>query len=373
MATPNKPLKNITVLDFSRLLPGPFCSKILVDLGSSVIKIEDVGRGDYIHLFPPHIFDGESQMGVALNKGKKRMVLDFSSTEGRLVIQKLVEKADVLLESYRPGVMCKKGLGASQVHAWNPNLLYCSLTGFGQKSEKSGMAGHDLNFLAESGFLSFLFGGKTSETKVPQFQLADMVGGGLFSALQIVSALHSSQKELCLDMGMVPNLAYLTQSLGVEQNSSFLTGEMARYRLYETSDEKQVALAALEDKFWHKFCEVTEKEHLKDAGWDVQSNKQAVMELTKLFKERKQKEWGIMGKNYDICLSMVQEDFQGPENYMQEVSCDSQVENFSQIDVFGKKMKQSYKKAGEDTEMILSSLGYSVDQVEELRRQGVLG
>ena len=210
------PLKGIQILDFSRLVPGPFCTKILSDFGATVIKIEDLFKGDYLSQWGSRIGNKESLLDVYFNKNKKRLALDCFSAEGLKVIYDLVKKSDVFIESSRPGILAKKGLGSPKLHQINSKLIYVSLTGYGKDKKRSQKAGHDINFMATSGILSHFIpepsqvSSKKAELSMPKYPLADFVGGGLFSAMMIMVQLtNPDRKNIKCDVSMVEALAYL--------------------------------------------------------------------------------------------------------------------------------------------------------------------
>jgi len=180
-------LAGITVVDLSRLLPGPYCSMVLADLGADVIKVEEPGRGDYLRDFPPKA-NKEGAMYLAINRNKKSMTLNLKTEQGREILFELVRKADVLLEGYRPGVMKKLGLGYSDLEEVNPRLVYCSISGYGQGGPLEHRAGHDINYLALAGILGFT-GTREGVPSIPGVQVADVGGGAMPAVVSILAAL----------------------------------------------------------------------------------------------------------------------------------------------------------------------------------------
>ncbi|HEY2745091.1 MAG TPA: CaiB/BaiF CoA-transferase family protein, partial [Polyangia bacterium] len=146
------PLKGVRVLDLSRLIPGPFCTLILSDLGASVDKLEDPHVGDYLRVFPP-MKNGLSGRFNAINRDKRSICLDLKKPEARDALLKLVEKYDVVVESFRPGVMDRLGVGWAALSARNPKLVLCSISGYGQTGPLKDKAGHDLNYISLAGVL----------------------------------------------------------------------------------------------------------------------------------------------------------------------------------------------------------------------------
>lgn len=374
MSSPLKPLKNIKVLDFTRLIPGPFCTKILSDLGAEVFKIEDLQQGDYINAFAPHVFGGESVLNVYFNKNKKRLKLDFKSDAGREVILKLVKKADVVVESFRPGVMKSIGLDFAKLKKINPKIVYAAITGFGQEGALADRAGHDLNFLAVSGVLALY-------DKVPQYQLGDFVAGGLMAAFVIQSALmerSATRQGRYLDVNMTEGLGFLTQHLNFSAHGAELgviQGVLARYQIYTTSDGKRVALAAFEEKFWQKFCDLLHKPDWKTAGHEPARNASLIQELRREFATRTAAEWRKFAEEHDVCLTMESDKADLRKLGLLkpvEIACDGEKLKFEETPLFGSAPKQSYARAGHHTMAVLKSLGFTAKQLADLKKQGVI-
>ncbi len=260
------PLDGMTVLDFSTLLPGPLASLLLAEAGAEVIKVERPGAGDEMRLYPPKIGD-ESAMFALLNRGKRSIALDLKSEAQRARLDPYLDRADVLIEQFRPGVMDRFGLGYGELSARFPRLIYCSITGFGQTSPKAGMAGHDLIYIAETGILS-LSSGPAADPVVPPALVADIAGGAYPAVMNILMALEMRRgggTGCHLDISMTDNMFPLAwwalaqrSVMGAAPGNadSLLSGGGPRYRLYPTSDGRIVAAAPIEQRFWENFCEV---------------------------------------------------------------------------------------------------------------------
>ena len=374
MALFSKPLKNIKVLDFTRLIPGPFCTKILSDLGADVIKIEDLNRGDYVNAFAPHVFGKESVLNVYFNKNKKRFKLDCKNPAGQDVILKLVKKADVLVESFRPGVMKTMGLDYAKLKKINSKLVYASITGFGQDGALAHKAGHDLNFLAVSGLM-------TLHDKVPQYQLGDFVAGGFMATFAIQSALMErarTRQGRYLDVSMTEGLSFLAQHLHFSAHAvelGAIQGVLARYQIYVTSDGKRVALAAFEEKFWQKFCDLLHRPDWKTAGHEPARNASLIQELRREFATRTANEWRKFAEEHDVCLTM--ESDKGDLRRLGllksvEVACEGEKLKFEETSLFGGAPKQSYARSGQHNVTILKSFGFTAKQIADLKKQGVI-
>lgn len=308
-----QPLQGIKVLDLTRLLPGPFASLVLADLGAQVDKLEDAQGGDYIRHMPPMV-GAESALFLALNRNKRSVVLDLKRPAAREAFRSLVKGYDVVFEQFRPGVLDKLGLSHASLLAENPRLVVCALTGYGQDGPLAKRAGHDLNYLARAGLLGFQ-GPAGGPPQVPGVQLAD-VSGGLWSVLGILGALYERERT---GQGQVVDVAMVETSLGFATlgyaaslagqaalpGGDALTGGIAPYRTYATKDGKAMTLAALEPKFWLGFCAAVGLE--PDMGALMPGPHQAELQarVAALFAERTRDEWVQFASERDVCLEPV--------------------------------------------------------------------
>jgi len=312
------PLEGVTVLDLSRLLPGGFCSCLLSDFGADVIKVEDTGAGDYVRWAQPRYEGAEASAGgalfLALNRGKRSIRIDLKSERGAEVLLALVRCADVLLESFRPGVMDRLGVGYELLRRENPGLVYCSITGYGQDGPYRDVAGHDMNYLALGGML-----GLTGERDGPPIQaagqIADIGGGALMGAVGILIALRERDRSgegQFVDCSMFDGaLSWLglvaAELLATGQppvrGELPLAGRFNCYRPYECADG-WVALGALEPKFWKAWCDGVERPDLLANGFDSPGSEShdAVCEI---FAGRTRDEWTRFADAHDCCLEPV--------------------------------------------------------------------
>ncbi|HEX2571180.1 MAG TPA: CaiB/BaiF CoA-transferase family protein [Polyangia bacterium] len=263
MKPPPAPLRGLRVLDLSRLLPGPFCTLILSDLGAAVDKLEDPHVGDYVRVFPPTLM-GLSGRFIALNRDKRSLCLDLKRAEGRETFLRLVRGYDVLVESFRPGVLDRLGLGYAALSAVNPRLVLCSISGYGQNGPYRDRAGHDLNYIGLAGLLG-LTGPRDGAPVMPGVQIADIAGGGLWGAVGILAALYDAQRTgqgRQVDVSMCEGaLSLLLPDLGnydvsgtpPRRSTEMLNGALACYGVYRTSDGRYLSVGALEPKFWLAF------------------------------------------------------------------------------------------------------------------------
>jgi crotonobetainyl-CoA:carnitine CoA-transferase CaiB-like acyl-CoA transferase len=261
MSKAMQPLSGLLVLDFTTLLPGPLATLLLAEAGAEVIKIERPGGEDMRHYEPR--FDGESAMFALLNRGKTSLVLDLKNAADRDRLMPLLTRADVLVEQFRPGVMARLGLRYDAAKAINPKLVYCSITGYGQKGPRADEAGHDLNYIGHTGLLA-LNPGPPDRPVVPPALIADIAGGTLPAVMNILLALRQrdqSGQGCHLDIAMTDAMfTFASHALVLGHAGTFpgmggarLSGGSPRYQLYPTRDGKLVCCAALEQRFWEPF------------------------------------------------------------------------------------------------------------------------
>ncbi|MCG6902470.1 MAG: CoA transferase [Rhodobacter sp.] len=260
-----RPLDGLVVLDFTTLLPGPMASLLLAEAGAEVIKVERPGTGDEMRAYPPEK-GGESALFALLNRGKDSLTVDLKSPEDRARLVPFLDRADVVIEQFRPGVMARLGLGYEDLSQTYPGLIYCSITGFGQTGPKAQVAGHDLNYIAQTGLLALSIGPPEAPV-VPPALIADLAGGAYPAMMNILLALElrrQSGRGTHLDISMTDNMFPLAwwalgqrAATGVAPGNgdNLLTGGAARYRLYPASDGQILAAAPIEQRFWVNFCE----------------------------------------------------------------------------------------------------------------------
>lgn len=272
-----QPLDGLLVLDFSTLLPGPLASLLLAEAGARVVKIERPDHGDEMRTYEPKIGKSSANF-VMLNRGKQSIKIDLKAPDAIARLEPLIKRADVLIEQFRPGVMDRLGLGYNDIRQLNPQIIYCSITGWGQSGPKKDIAAHDLNYMAESGILG-LARNQEGAPMLPPILAADIAGGSYPAIINILLALR--QRDLTgvgsyLDIAMAENLftfAYwgLGEGLGCGQwpigGKGLVTGSTPRYQIYRTADGRYLAAAPLEDKFWANFCEIIElPEEMRSVG-----------------------------------------------------------------------------------------------------------
>lgn len=233
------------ILDLSRLLPGPFATLCLQGLGAEVVKVEDPNGGDYLRHFPPTLH-GTGAWFAALNRGKRSVAIDLKSGEGNAKVRALLGGSDVLVESFRPGVMTRLGLDPDELCREFPGLVVASLTGWGQTGPLASLPGHDIGFLSLAGMLG-------NDPRVPRMQWGDLAAGGLVAALRILAAHHAG-KGGWLDIAMLDGLVGLQQTqfaqlVGGAPPDEMLTGGFPVYGVYRCADGGWISLGALEPQF----------------------------------------------------------------------------------------------------------------------------
>jgi alpha-methylacyl-CoA racemase len=373
-------------LDLSRLLPGPYCSRILADLGFEVIKVEPPGGGDWSRHVPPLDPErGEALLFGALNRGKKSLTLNLKVPEGRAIFLQLVDTADVLLETFRPGVMARLGLDYEGLAERNPRLVYCSLSGYGQTGPYCARAGHDLNYQGLAGLLD-LTGWRDQPPGMPGAQVADL-GGALWAAVGILAALLAREQTgrgQRVDGSLLGcALAYLSLPLSrylggqpMQRGASALNGGLICYNVYQTGDGRYVTLSALEPNFWAAFCSAAGCQELLDQQFaPALPGEPAYDQLCALFRTRSREEWGQALADVDACCEPV---------YQVGEALDSPQVQALGILAGGRflpPIRLSEREApepgtapalGEDAAAILAELGYDAREVTSLRERGVV-
>lgn len=313
----HKSLEGIRVLDLSRLLPGPFLTMVLADMGADVVKIEAPVIGDYMRQLPP--MKGKmSGRFLSVNRDKRSLVLNLKDDKGRDAFMRLVETADVVVESFRPGVMRKLGIDFEALKARNEKIILCSISGYGQSGPYEKRAGHDLNYIALAGVLA-MGGPRNGKPMMPGTQIADLAGGGLWGATAILGALVGRERNggQHLDISMTEgSLALLAAEIGnldcvatpPTRGAETLNGALACYGVYETKDKKFIAVGALEPKFWMAFNNAIGRKG--DMGEVIApQDKQAVIreEISELLREKTREQWSEIFAAHDCCTEAVLE------------------------------------------------------------------
>jgi crotonobetainyl-CoA:carnitine CoA-transferase CaiB-like acyl-CoA transferase len=393
------PLEGLTVLDLSRLLPGGFCSLLLADFGADVIKVEDTGMGDYIRWAPPY-YEGaadtaKSALFLSLNRGKRSVRLNLKSDGGREALLRLAGDADVLLESFRPGVLDRLGVGYERLREANPRLVYCAISGYGQDGPNRDRSGHDMNYLGLNGLL-----GLTGEADGPPVQaagqIADLGGGALMAAVGILVALRERERSgqgQMVDASMFDGSLSWLAMLAAEAFASGraprrgelgLAGRYNCYRPYACADG-YVTLGALEPKFWQAWCEGVDRPDLLEHAFDAPDSESHAA-VAAIFRERTRDEWRAFASEHDCCLEPVL----GLDEALASelVAAREMVVELTQpgadrpVRLLGVPIKLTRTpgdasrrpgpELGEHTDEILSAAGYTPDELATLHASGAI-
>ncbi len=317
----DKPLAGITILDLTRLLPGPLASMHLADMGATVIKIEDKGAGDYARTMS-HVRHELSQLFIAVNRGKTMLQLDLKNPADHAQFLHMVESADVVIEGFRPGVMDRLGLGWDVLKQKNPRLVMCAISGYGQDGPLALQAGHDINYIAYAGMLAQNCDAD-GRPVLPNLQIGDLLGGAQSAVQGLLAALLAARisgQGRFVDVAMtdgvfahniMPLLAVNQSGKTAEPARDFLTGGLPCYNIYRTSDARYMAVGALELKFWQTCCDYLQRPDLKQHHWSLGQviggdDAMAIKaELDSIFAQRSLQEWITHFADADCCVTPI--------------------------------------------------------------------
>ena len=392
------PLSGVKILDLSRLLPGPFCTMLLADMGADVVKVEDPVGGDYLRWAPPLMADMSASFH-ALNRNKKSITLNLKHPRGASLFLELVKKFDVVLEQFRPGVMDRLGVGYDITRKANRRIVHCSLSGYGATGPYRDRAGHDINYMAIAGAAS-LTGPKGGPPVVPAVQVGDIGGGALLAAVGILAALHHRDRTgegQLVDVSMTDGiLAWLTHAAAVyfaegstpepRPGETRLSGVNLCYRIYETKEGRHVTMGALEPKFWEAFCRAVGKPHLIPLQYVEGPEQDApAREIEDLFRSRTLPEWTEFCADKDLMIEPVLtfgEAFSHPQAVARGMVIEVDDPRTGPQRQIGFPVKFSTTPGeirttapglGQHTEEVLvAELGYDRDTIAELREEKVI-
>jgi len=376
-------LDGITVIDLSRLLPGPYCSMILADHGARVIAIEDkrfLADGLFFNL---------------INRNKEHMSLNLKTEKGLEIFYRLIEKADVLLEGFRPGVVDRLGVGYESVKQANPKIVYCSITGYGQNGPFRDRVGHDVNYLSYAGVLD-LIGEKDHPPAIPGVQIADIAGGGMNAAIGILLALlargntgQGQYIDISMTDGMVgflPAALFFRQLTGEEPKRAdgLLSHRYACYNTYETADGRYLSIGAVENRFWKQLCDTLEIAEYGPLQYDDQRREEILQYMRKTFKQKTLDEWDAILADLDICWGIIQstkEVLEDPLFLERETVVEIEGQDGQKSKTLGVTVKLSETPGtirtppvgfGQSTAAILKEFGYSPEEIKQLEVNKVI-
>jgi len=391
------PLSDLRVLDLSRLLPGGFCSLMLADFGAEVLKVEDTGMGDYVRWAPPH-YEGadesaRSSLYLALNRGKRSIRINLKEEAGREVLLRLAREYDVLLESFRPGVLDRLGVGYERLREENPRLVYCAISGYGQDGPYRDRSGHDMNYLGLIGMLG-LTGERDGAPVQSSGQIADLGGGALMAAFGIMAALRerdSSGEGQLVDVSMADGALswmamvagrYFCDGVAPGRGELELAGSLVCYRPYACRDG-HVTLGALEPKFWSAWCRGVGREDLVEKQFEAPGS-ETHAEVERIFMERDRDEWQAFASEHDCCLEPVlglDEALNSELVRAREMVVELDQPGAGTVRQLGVPVKLSRTPGGvqgpgpalgEHTDDVLAAAGYSADEVAQLKDSGAV-
>jgi alpha-methylacyl-CoA racemase len=394
------PLGDVRVLDLTRLLPGGFCSLLLADLGADVVKVEDTGMGDYVRWAPPFYGSEEQQelgtrsaLYLALNRGKRSIRVDLKSRGGREAFLRLAGEYDVVLESYRPGVLDKLGCGYEALREANPRLVYGAITGYGQTGPNTQRAGHDMNYLGLTGLLD-MTGEPQGRPIQSAGQIADLGGGALMAAFGVLAALRERERsgegqlvDVSMTDGALAWLAMVAAALLCDgrvpgRGDGQLNGGFLCYYPYEAADG-WVTCGALEPKFWRAFCEGVGREDLIEAQFQPPGS-DAGRKVADVFRSRTRDEWRAFNDEHDAMIEPIlglDEALASELVRQREMVVELEQPELGPVRLLGLPIKLSRTPGdatrpapalGEHTEEVLREAGFDADEVAALLGSGAV-
>lgn len=394
------PLEGIKILELCRVAPAAYATMILGDLGAEIIKIEQA----YEPGFPP-VGSGVSPMGEegereaayqALNRNKKSIVLDLKTEEARKIFYQLAQEADVIFETFRPGVVERLGVDYETVSKLNPRIIYCSLSGYGQKGPYQNLPGHDLNYISLAGALSMI-GPRDGPPSIPLNLIADYAGGSFHVVMGILAALVAREKthkgqyvDIAMMDGVISQLTliayeYFYKGTIPQRGKDFLTGGKPFYNVYQTKDGKYISLGCLETHFWENLCRALGREdfipyqHAKD-----EKQEEIFAFFRQIFLTKTRDEWFELFEDKNIAIGKVyslDEVFTDPQVLHRQMIVEVPHPSLGKVKQVGIALKFSDTPGeirstapllGQHTDEVLQQLGYNKSQIEELRGKGVV-
>ncbi|MGE0271464.1 MAG: CaiB/BaiF CoA transferase family protein [Alphaproteobacteria bacterium] len=392
---PSGPLSGIRILDLTRLLPGGYCTQMLADLGAEVIKIEQPGAGDYWRHVGLRVREQSCQF-LALNRGKKSITLDLKHPDGREAFLRLCETADVVVEGFRPGVMTRLKLDASALHARNPRLVICAITGFGQDGPWAQLAAHDLNYLGLTGVLHYA-NGTATRPRATALPIGDVGAGGLMAVNGILAGLlecSRTGKGRSIDVSVADGLfswvSFMTARWNVPGHADVdvpfdAPFDKPFYSVYETKDGRHLVTGAYEPKFWKTLCEVLQIEEWVDRQWaDGAEEDELRRLLASKFAAKPLAEWMEIFAIHEACVTPVLTikealetthavargtvvTVEDPaEGKLREIACPLRFDGVT----FGSRTPAP--SLGQDSDSLLREVGYGARDIQKMKSSGAV-
>ncbi len=385
------------MIDLTRLLPGAVATMMLGDFGADIIKIEEPGTGDPMRHSRAGVNQPDAFFQVT-NRNKRSITINLKQPAGREIFLALVEKADVVIEGFRPGVMDRLGIGYETLKEINPRVVFCAISGYGQDGPYRDRAGHDINYTSTAGLLG-INGTNGGAPAIPGFQIADLAAGSLHAVVGILLALQArhrtgegqmvdiSMTDCSLSLMYLPFATYLANSAQPQRGADGLSGRYACYQIYETKDGRYLSLGALEPKFWENACRVLGREDLIPLQFSNSRQEEAIDALRELFRARTAAEWLAAFEGVDTCLTLVKD--------IPEMIADPQIQHRGLIAEIETASGNSSKKIGQIAPLIklsatpgamqspppqlgqhsrevLAGIGYTNEQIERLAADGAI-
>ncbi len=387
----SRPLTGVRVLDLTRLLPGPFLSMVLTDLGADVVKVEDPRLGDYLRSMPP-AKAGFGGRFFAVNRDKRSLALDLKSPAGRDAFLRLASRADVVLESFRPGVLERLGVGYPALCEKNPKIVLVSISGYGQDGPYKERAGHDLNYIGLAGLLA-MSGPRGAAPQMPGAQIADFAGGGLWGAIGVLSALFGRERTgrgAWVDVSMTEGaLALMSAEIGnldcglePTRGTESLNGGLACYGVYATSDGKYLSVGALEPKFWVAFNEaIGRKPDMSELILPPEGQDRVRAEIQAILVTKTRADWEAVFAKADACCEPILELAELADHPLHRarrvffgVAHDKAGEVRQVRTPVGEPTARTVAPAlGQHTDEVLGEYGFAADEIASLRAARALG
>jgi crotonobetainyl-CoA:carnitine CoA-transferase CaiB-like acyl-CoA transferase len=399
------PLEGITVLDLTRLAPGPYCTMILADLGADVIKIEEPGpptgrraeqAGSLSTVSPPRYGIDRHAPHWALNRNKKTIGLNLKHDEARQIFYQLAERADVVVEEFRPGVAKRLGIDYDTLRQRNPRLIYCAVTGYGQSGPYKDLVGHDINYISMAGCLGMI-GEKGGAPVIPHNIIADFAGGGMHGAIGVLAALMARERtgrgqfvDIAMTDGvyslLVSHLStYFATGIVPRRGETLLDGGAHYYNIYETQDGKWLSIGSIEPWFYANLCKALGREDLLPCEF-VEAEQREILQrtLSDIFKTKTRDEWFDILTRNDICVGKVydlNETEHDPHLRARQMIVEVDHPEAGKVKQVGISVKLSETPGqirflaapmGAHTGEILTAIGYSQEKIAELRAAGAI-
>jgi crotonobetainyl-CoA:carnitine CoA-transferase CaiB-like acyl-CoA transferase len=399
------PLEGINVLDLTRLAPGPYCTMILADLGADVIKIEEPGpptgrravqAGNHTPVPTTHYGVDRHTPHWALNRNKKTIGLNLKHDEARQIFYQLAERADVVVEEFRPGVAKRLGIDYDTLRQRNPRLIYCAVTGYGQYGPYKDLAGHDINYIAMAGCLGMI-GVPGGPPVIPHNIIADFAGGGMQGAIGVLAALMARERtgrgqfvDIAMTDGVYSLLVsqlstYFATGIVPQRGDTQLDGGTHYYNVYETKDGKWLSIGAIEPWFYANLCKALEREDLLPCEFvEAEQHEALKRTLSDVFKTKTRDEWFDILTRHDICVGKVydlHETEHDPHLRARDMIVEVDHPEAGKVKQVGIAVKLTDTPGqirflaaplGAHTEEVLTALGFSQGKIAELRAAGAI-